>query len=160
MNHRSWPGLDLPFGLAGFVCLVGAGELSELSQNSLPYFATFSSTDYPLEWEYPSFKYTRPFAQPLTILIEGSDGCSDYGNKFGEPVVCGFTRSFGQLVGDGKDAHRREYYKPILFSGGVGTLYDAFIKKAEPRKGAIQFFCMSAFSQSSLEKIGSALECA
>lgn len=35
-------------------------------------------------WEYPS-----SFAPPLQVAIEASDGASDYGNKFGEPVVLG-----------------------------------------------------------------------
>lgn len=36
------------------------------------------------EWEYPS-----SFAPPLQVAIEASDGASDYGNKFGEPVLSG-----------------------------------------------------------------------
>ena len=35
-------------------------------------------------WEYPS-----SFAPPLQVAIEASDGASDYGNKFGEPVLSG-----------------------------------------------------------------------
>jgi len=34
-------------------------------------------------------------ASPLQIEIDASNGASDYGNKFGEPVVSGFTRAFG-----------------------------------------------------------------
>ena len=34
---------------------------------------------------------------PLSILIEASNGASDYGNKFGEPIIGGFTRSFSTL---------------------------------------------------------------
>lgn len=35
-------------------------------------------------WEYPS-----SFAPPLQVAVEASDGASDYGNKFGEPVLLG-----------------------------------------------------------------------
>lgn len=35
-------------------------------------------------WDYPS-----SFAPPLQVAIEASDGASDYGNKFGEPVLSG-----------------------------------------------------------------------
>lgn len=35
-------------------------------------------------WEYPS-----SFAPPLQVAIEASNGASDYGNKFGEPVLSG-----------------------------------------------------------------------
>ena len=36
---------------------------------------------------------------PLEIEIEASNGASDYGNKFGEPVIQGYTRSFGHAAG-------------------------------------------------------------
>lgn len=49
------------------------------------------------------------FAQ---ILIDASNGASDYGNKFGEPLVAGYTRSFGLRLPSGD---RREWIKPIMF---------------------------------------------
>lgn len=51
--------------------------------------------------------------------MEASNGASDYGNKFGEPVICGFARSFGQRLESGE---RCEYLKPIMFSGGIGAI--------------------------------------
>ena len=38
------------------------------------------------------FKYPENLSSPLKIMIEESNGASDYGNKFGEPVIQGFTR--------------------------------------------------------------------
>ena len=38
------------------------------------------------------------------------------GNKYGEPVVCGFTRSFGQRMT--ADDRRVEWIKPIMFTAG------------------------------------------
>lgn len=51
---------------------------------------------YALPWEDASFQYPSNLASPLQIEIQGSNGASDYGNKYGEPVVAGFTRSFGK----------------------------------------------------------------
>ena len=34
------------------------------------------------------------YPSPLKILIEASNGASDYGNKIGEPIIMGFCRSF------------------------------------------------------------------
>lgn len=79
------------------------------------------------DWEYPS-----NLAPPVQIEIDASNGASDYGNKFGEPVICGFTRSFGMRLPNGE---RREWIKPIMFSGGVGQLRDIHINKSEPEKG-------------------------
>ncbi|KAK5839224.1 hypothetical protein PVK06_007998 [Gossypium arboreum] len=38
-------------------------------------------------WEDASFTYPSNLASPLEILIEVSNGASDYGNKFGEPLI-------------------------------------------------------------------------
>ena len=75
--------------------------------------------DYPLPWEDPAFRYPTNLASPLEIEIEASNGASDYGNKFGEPVIQGYTRSFGLRLPGGE---RREWIKPIMFSGGIGQM--------------------------------------
>lgn len=64
--------------------------------------------------------------------MEASNGASDYGNKFGEPVLAGFARSFGMKLPDGK---RKEWVKPIMFSGGMGSLSEIHVKKQEAVKG-------------------------
>jgi phosphoribosylformylglycinamidine synthase len=83
-------------------------------------------------WDYPS-----SFASPLKIIIEASNGASDYGNKFGEPVVTGFAISYGCLNGQ-KD--RDEFVKPIMFSGGLGTMDATQTNKIDPKKGLYFFF--------------------
>ena len=65
------------------------------------------------------------------ILVKASNGASDYGNKIGEPVIQGFTRSFGSTI-DGK---RKEWIKPIMFTSGVGMVYSEHLKKKEPELG-------------------------
>jgi phosphoribosylformylglycinamidine synthase len=87
---------------------------------------------YPLPWEDDSFIYPNNLASPLQIEIEASNGASDYGNKFGEPVIQGFTRSFGLKLPDGE---RREWIKPIMFTGGVGQIDSRHIEKDMPEKG-------------------------
>lgn len=89
-------------------------------------------SDYPLSWEDPTFEYPSNFAPPLEILIEASNGASDYGNKFGEPLISGFVRSFGLLEANGE---RREWIKPIMFSGGMGSMEASMTEKLKPQKG-------------------------
>jgi phosphoribosylformylglycinamidine synthase len=84
---------------------------------------------YDLPWEDPGFGYPDNLAPPLQIEIEASDGASDYGNKFGEPVIQGYTRSFGMRLPDGE---RREWIKPIMFSGGVGQIDARHLEKESP----------------------------
>jgi len=87
---------------------------------------------YTMPWEEPSFLYPSNLATPLQIEIEASNGASDYGNKFGEPVVQGFTRSFGLRLPNGE---RREWVKPIMFTGGIGQIDSRHVRKGEPEKG-------------------------
>ncbi|OQR91841.1 phosphoribosylformylglycinamidine synthase [Achlya hypogyna] len=75
--------------------------------------------DYELPWEDKALQYPSNLAHPRDIIVQASNGASDYGNKFGEPVVTGFARSFGMVLPNGE---RREYIKPIMFSAGVGQL--------------------------------------
>ena len=56
------------------------------------------SLDYEIPGEDKDFIYPSNMAAPLDIMIGESNGASDYGNKFGEPVIQGFTRTFGQRI--------------------------------------------------------------
>ncbi|KQJ83122.1 probable phosphoribosylformylglycinamidine synthase, chloroplastic/mitochondrial [Brachypodium distachyon] len=85
-------------------------------------------------WEDSSFAYPSNLASPLQILIDASDGASDYGNKFGEPLIQGFTRSFGMRLPNGE---RREWLKPIMFSGAIGQIDHAHITKGDPEIGML-----------------------
>jgi phosphoribosylformylglycinamidine synthase len=84
---------------------------------------------YQLPWEDPAFAYPGNLATPLEIEIEASNGASDYGNKFGEPVIQGYTRSFGLRLPSGE---RREWLKPIMFSGGIGQIDARHTEKRPP----------------------------
>ena len=84
---------------------------------------------YELPWEPTEFVYPDNLAAPLDIEIEASNGASDYGNKFGEPVFQGYTRSFGLRLPNGE---RREWIKPIMFSGGIGQMDALHVEKGSP----------------------------
>ncbi|GBD97250.1 MAG TPA: phosphoribosylformylglycinamidine synthase [Nitrospirae bacterium] len=89
---------------------------------------------YELPWEDRSFDYPANLASPLEIEIQASNGASDYGNKFGEPVIQGFTRSFGARLLNGE---RYEWIKPIMFTAGVGQMDARHIEKGRPEKGML-----------------------
>ncbi len=88
---------------------------------------------YQLSWEE---KYKSPdnLATPLEIEIEASNGASDYGNKFGEPLIQGFTRSFDLQLASGE---RWGYIKPIMFTGGIGQIDHQHIVKCPQEKGML-----------------------
>jgi len=91
--------------------------------------------------EDSSFAYPPNLASPLQILLDSSNGASDYGNKFGEPLVAGYTRTFGLRVpgagGDKSSGERREWIKPIMFSGGLGQIDHAHLEKLPPKLGML-----------------------
>lgn len=89
---------------------------------------------HELPWEPKHEKYPSNLASPLDIEVEASNGASDYGNKYGEPVVSGFTRSFGQRLPNGE---RYEWIKPIMFTAGIGMLDGRHTEKGSPEVGMI-----------------------
>jgi len=80
------------------------------------------------------FEY--PLHRPEKILIEASNGASDYGNKIGEPMIQGFCRSFGKKLRRMNNQHiRSEYVKPIMFSAGVGQVFAEHLYKQKGELG-------------------------
>ncbi|WP_163336205.1 phosphoribosylformylglycinamidine synthase [Desulfopila sp. IMCC35008] len=88
---------------------------------------------YELSWE-SDYSIPGNLAKPLEIEIEASNGASDYGNKFGEPVIQGFTRSFDMRLGNGE---RWGFLKPIMFTAGVGQIDDRHSEKEKEEKGML-----------------------
>ncbi|CAD5214536.1 unnamed protein product [Bursaphelenchus okinawaensis] len=101
-------------------------------------FGNLHLEDFEQPWEEDIHSYPVNFAHPRKILLDASNGASDYGNKFGEPVISGFSRAFGQFVelANG-EKERIEYIKPIMFSGGIGLMDSVHSKKAECQKGQL-----------------------
>lgn len=83
-----------------------------------------------VEWDYP-------IHCPEKTLIRASDGASDYGNKIGEPLINGFCRDFGLKFSQGDNPQRIEWIKPIMFSGGVGQMFDQHLEKQKPEWGSL-----------------------
>ncbi len=90
--------------------------------------------NYEIPGENDKFKYPSNLASPLKIMIRESDGASDYGNKFGEPVIQGFVRTFGLILPGGQ---RREWVKPIMFTGGAGQIEGNHLEKEKPEEGML-----------------------
>ncbi|CRK86525.1 CLUMA_CG000196, isoform A [Clunio marinus] len=88
----------------------------------------------PFETALSHLEYPSSFATPLKIIIEASNGASDYGNKFGEPVIAGFAISYGTLNSVNQ---RDEYVKPIMFSGGLGIMDSMHTQKLNPERGML-----------------------
>ena len=68
---------------------------------------------------------------PEQILIKASNGASDFGNKFGQPLITGSVLTFEH----GGDGQRLGYDKVIMLAGGVGYGKKRDCLKGEPQKG-------------------------
>jgi phosphoribosylformylglycinamidine synthase len=88
---------------------------------------------YAMPWEN-TYECPSNLATALTIEIEASNGASDYGNKFGEPLIQGFTRSFDLRL---ESSERWGFLKPIMFTGGIGQIDDRHTEKDKEEKGMI-----------------------
>lgn len=86
---------------------------------------------YTLPWE-AALPCPETLAPALTIAIEASNGASDYGNKFGEPLIQGFIRSFDLSLEQGE---RWGFLKPVMFTGGIGQIDDRHIQKNKACRG-------------------------
>ncbi len=71
------------------------------------------------------------YQTPEQILIKASNGASDFGNKFGQPLITGSVLTFEHQEGDEKYA----YDKVIMLAGGVGYGTKRDCLKKEPQKG-------------------------
>ena len=88
---------------------------------------------YQLPWEQ-HHPCPDNLATALDIEIEASNGASDYGNKFGEPLIQGFTRSFDMRLSGGE---RWGFLKPIMFTGGIGQIDARLTEKMAAEKGML-----------------------
>ena len=71
------------------------------------------------------------YQTPQQILTKASNGASDFGNKFGQPLICGSVLTFEHQEGQEKYA----YDKVIMLAGGVGYGTKRDCLKKEPQKG-------------------------
>jgi phosphoribosylformylglycinamidine synthase len=91
-------------------------------KGSLPLAGTaVYMTSYPrLEngrpWEKKFEERKWLYQTPLEILIKASDGASDFGNKFGQPLICGSVLTFEYFEG----AKKFGFDKVIMLAGGIG----------------------------------------
>ena len=88
-------------------------------------------------WEAEQFGKPEHIASPLQIMIEGPLGGAAFNNEFGRSNLGGYFRVFEQTVGEGADAIRRGYHKPIMIAGGIGTISSEQTKKIKFDAGTL-----------------------
>lgn len=106
-------------------------------KGSLPVAGTaIYMTSYPRLEEGRTWEQTLPprkwlYQTPEQILIKASNGASDFGNKFGQPLICGSVLTLEHTENNKKFG----YDKVIMLAGGVGYANKRDAKKGEPQSG-------------------------
>lgn len=95
------------------------------------YMTSYPRTEEDREWEeiLPVRKWL--YQTPEQILIKASNGASDFGNKFGQPLICGSVLTFEHQE---KDVFYG-YDKVIMLAGGVGYGTQRDCLKGKPEAG-------------------------
>jgi phosphoribosylformylglycinamidine synthase len=106
-------------------------------QGSLPlagtavYMTSYSRLEENRNWEDAVAERKWLYQTPMDILIKASNGASDFGNKFGQPLITGSILTFEHA----EEARKLGYDKVIMQAGGIGYgKLDQAIKK-KPQAG-------------------------
>jgi phosphoribosylformylglycinamidine synthase len=83
---------------------------------------------YEQPWESDHGRPTR-IVSALEIMIEGPLGAAAFNNEFGRPNLCGYFRTFEELVPGPFGRELRAYHKPIMLAGGIGMIRDGHVNK-------------------------------
>ena len=110
---------------------MGGGVGSWPIAGTAVYMTSYPRTQEEREWEKILPVREWLYQTPEQILIKASNGASDFGNKFGQPLICGSVLTFEHQEKDEKYA----YDKVIMLAGGVGYGTKRDCLKGTPQKG-------------------------
>ncbi len=110
---------------------MGGGVGSWPIAGTAVYMTSYPRTDGERDWEniLPVRKWL--YQTPEQILIKASNGASDFGNKFGQPLITGSVLTFEHQ----ENGERYGYDKVIMLAGGVGYGTKRDCLKGVPQKG-------------------------
>ncbi|MBN9285812.1 MULTISPECIES: phosphoribosylformylglycinamidine synthase [unclassified Flavobacterium] len=106
-------------------------------QGSLPlagtavYMTSYSRLEENRPWENAMNERKWLYQTPMDILIKASNGASDFGNKFGQPLITGSVLTFEHE----EDARKLGFDKVIMLAGGIGYGKESQAKKQKPAVG-------------------------
>jgi phosphoribosylformylglycinamidine synthase len=106
-------------------------------QGSLPlagtavYMTAYSRLTENRPWENGMNERKWLYQTPMDILIKASNGASDFGNKFGQPLITGSVLTFEHE----ENNRKLGFDKVIMLAGGIGYGKEEQAKKHKPKKG-------------------------
>lgn len=108
---------------------LGGGKASLPIAGTAVYMTSYPRTEENRSWENILDPRRWLYQSPEQILIKASNGASDFGNKFGQPLICGSLLTFEHTENEKKYA----YDKVIMLAGGVGYANKRDALKGDPK---------------------------
>ena len=95
---------------------VGGGRGAMPLAGTAVYMTSYPRLKGGRSWERNMKERKWLYQTPEEILIKASNGASDFGNKFGQPLICGSVLTFEHAENEKKYG----YDKVIMLAGGIG----------------------------------------
>ena len=95
------------------------------------YMTSYSRLEENRPWEKGMNERDWLYQTPIDILIKASNGASDFGNKFGQPLICGSVLTFEHE----EEARKLGFDKVIMQAGGIGYGKAEQALKDTPKEG-------------------------
>ncbi|MDE6264856.1 MAG: phosphoribosylformylglycinamidine synthase, partial [Paramuribaculum sp.] len=110
---------------------LGGGKASLPIAGTAVYMTSYPRMSPDHRWELMMNPRVWLYQTPAEILIKASNGASDFGNKFGQPLICGSLLTFEH----DENGRMYAYDKVIMLAGGVGFAAKKDAIKGEPEPG-------------------------
>jgi phosphoribosylformylglycinamidine synthase len=95
------------------------------------YMTSYPRPEGDRQWEKAMDERPWLYQTPEDILIKASNGASDFGNKFGQPLICGSVLTFEHT----ENLKKFGFDKVIMLAGGIGLGKKKDSEKNTPEKG-------------------------
>ena len=110
---------------------LGGGRASLPIAGTAVYMTSYPRMSPDHRWELMCNPRVWLYQTPCDILIKASNGASDFGNKFGQPLICGSLLTFEH----DENGRLYAYDKVIMLAGGVGFAAKKDAIKGTPEPG-------------------------
>ncbi len=95
---------------------IGGGKGAFPISGTAVYMTSYPRPDGGRSWENATEPRKWLYQTPEEILIKASNGASDFGNKYGQPLICGSVFTFEH----NENLKKFGFDKVIMLAGGVG----------------------------------------
>ena len=110
---------------------IGGGKAALPVSGTAVYMTSYPRLNGGRSWEKGQPERPWLYQTPEDILIKASNGASDFGNKFGQPLICGSVLTFEHIDKNNSFG----YDKVIMLAGGIGYGKKRDSEKDVPKKG-------------------------